>query len=308
MRALARIRNGTTADWIVSANTRTWTHLPPTSRGAVSIADAIAAVRRLPREWSSAEGFEIDPGRLVTPAWRPGKVIGIAANYTEHATEVGLAPSTELRLFAKFPSSISGPNSAITARSSMTTALDYEAELAVVIGDHIPVGGRRRNPTDAVFGYAVANDVSARDIQSVGNQLTYAKSFDTFLPIGPWITLHTGGFRKLGTRTIQSRVNGELRQDARLDQMVRDVPTLIRDITRAISLEPGDIILTGSPAGSGIGLTPPRYLQNGDTVTCSIEGLGQITNRVWIHAGTANPNRAAANGDHPFRTLSTIPK
>lgn len=286
MIALARIKNDDRAGWIISKDTARWTALAVRSPSA-TIAEAIVAVRDLPRNWSDLEGFEINPRQLVSPVYRPGKVIGIAANYSAHAEEVGLPPANDLRLFAKFPSSISGPNAIIKTRPGVTTALDYEAELAVIIGGHIPVGGRRRNPFDDVFGYAVANDVSARDIQQNGSQLTYAKSLDTFLPIGPWITVHTPRFPALAGRTVTSEVNGERRQEARLDEMVRDVPTLIREITAAISLEPGDVILTGSPAGSGIGFTPPRYLKDGDVVTCSITGLGTITNRVRIQGPPA---------------------
>lgn len=283
MIALARIQPEPDGRWIITADQRSWIYLEEFADDVTTLPQAIAAFKRLPQVWPLLRrGHTINPRHLMAPAVSPGKVIGIAANYDEHATEVGLPASADLRLFAKFPSAITGPTSRITADARVTGELDYEAELAVIIGEHVPVGRAPRDPMDAVFGYAVANDVSARDIQRAGNQLTYAKSLDTFLPMGPWITLQAETTTPLAERTITTLINGQVRQSALLGQMIRDVPTLIRDITRSISLDPGDIILTGSPGGTGMGQVPPRFLADEDIVTCRITGLGYISNTVQI--------------------------
>jgi len=269
--------------WIISPDQRHWTELAAFGTVASSTAEAIAATRRLPTNWQELRTSQlINPRLLLAPIVNPGKVIGIAGNYVEHATEVGLPPSDELRLFAKFPSAITGPHASVTARAKVTHQLDYEGELAVVIGTHLDIEQELANPMAAVFGFAVANDVTARDVQHDGNQLTYAKSMDTFLPIGPWITVRTEHTPPLSERSIRTLVNGDEVQHAHLGQMVRDVPNLIHDITRSISLDPGDVILTGSPRGSGVGMDPPEYLKNQDIVSVRITGFGHITNTIHI--------------------------
>ena len=282
--SLARIPHDSTSRWIISADRHAWIYLDTLSGiNPQNLPQAVAAVNQLPQNWPLLRrGHAINPRKLMAPVVSPGKIIGVAANYAQHGAEVGLPDSGRLRLFAKFPSAITGPMSTVIAHAQVTTQLDYEAELAVIVGRRVPAGERLHDPMSVVFGYAVANDISARDIQGDGSQLTYAKSMDTFLPIGPWITLHTPSSPPLDSRTITTLVNGVRRQHSSIAQMVRDVPQLIRDITATISLDPGDVILTGSPAGSGVGMQPPQFLKDGDVVSCRITGLGHISNTIRV--------------------------
>jgi 2-keto-4-pentenoate hydratase/2-oxohepta-3-ene-1,7-dioic acid hydratase in catechol pathway len=298
MYTLARIERDDSMLWIVSADGgRTWINLETFGPVPPSLPGAIAAFRLLPRDWSHvSRSHSVDVKALRAPTPHPGKIIGIAANFADHAAEVGLQDLPDLRLFAKFHTAVTGPWATIRVAHDVTQQLDYEGELAVIIGTHVRVGAVLDDPMSAVFGYAVANDVSARDIQRIEGQLTHAKSLDTFLPIGPWITVRTPGEDALADRVLTTYVNGEIRQQSRLSAMIRDVPTLIRDISSRISLNVGDVILTGSPGGSGIGMEPPRFLSDEDIVTCEITGLGRITNRVRIvsHAARAGATAAMA--------------
>src|SRR5207237_4627877 len=159
---------------------------------------------------------------------------------------------------------------------SVSSQIDYEAELAVVIGN----GGKniaRERALEHVFGVTIVNDVTARDVQMRHQQWDLGKSFDTFCPMGPWIVTAD---ELDGTRTrVRCWVNGELRQDAPTADLIFDIPTLIETCSRGITLFPGDVIATGTPAGVGMGLDPPRFLKPGDRVRVEIEGLGAIENR-----------------------------
>jgi 2-keto-4-pentenoate hydratase/2-oxohepta-3-ene-1,7-dioic acid hydratase in catechol pathway len=157
----------------------------------------------------------------------------------------------------------------------VSSQIDYEAELAVVIG----TSGRNIRRADAlqhVFGYTIVNDVSCRDVQVRHQQWDLGKSFDTFCPMGPWITTAD----ELDARDTRVRcwVNGELRQDGRTKDMIFDIPTLIETCSRGITLHPGDVIATGTPAGVGMGFSPPRWLRAGDTVRIEIDGIGAVDN------------------------------
>jgi 2-keto-4-pentenoate hydratase/2-oxohepta-3-ene-1,7-dioic acid hydratase in catechol pathway len=160
--------------------------------------------------------------------------------------------------------------------TGVSSEIDYEAELAVVIGK----GGKnitRAKALDHVFGYTVVNDVTARDVQMRHQQWDMGKSFDTFCPMGPWIAT-ADEFDGTKTR-VRCWVNGELRQDGPTENMIFDIPTLIETISRGITLYPGDVIATGTPAGVGMGMKPPRYLKAGDVVRVEIDGLGVIENK-----------------------------
>jgi 2-keto-4-pentenoate hydratase/2-oxohepta-3-ene-1,7-dioic acid hydratase in catechol pathway len=160
--------------------------------------------------------------------------------------------------------------------AAISDQIDYEAELAVVIGK----GGKNIARADAlghVFGYTIVNDVTARDVQMRHQQWDMGKSFDTFCPMGPWIVTAD---ELDGTKTrVRCWVNGELRQDGPTDHMIFDIPTLIETISRGITLYPGDVIATGTPAGVGMGLKPPRYIQAGDVIRVEVDGIGAIENR-----------------------------
>lgn len=218
-------------------------------------------------------------------------VFCVGKNYREHALEFersgfdssssdGSRSSSSAELpviFTKATTSVIGPGQGICAHSSLTKALDYEAELAVVIG----LGGRgisKESAYEHVFGYTILNDITARDLQQGHKQWFMGKSLDTFCPIGPWVV--TAGETDASSLRIRSWVNDEPRQDANTGDLIFDIPTLISTISAGITLLPGDVIATGTPSGVGLGFDPPRFLKPGDVVTVEIEGLGRLTNPV----------------------------
>ena len=226
--------------------------------------------------------------RLHAPVPRPPKnVMCVGRNYAEHATEFsrsGFDASERSEvpphpvIFTKAVSSIVGPEEAIVLDNEPTGTVDYEGELAVVIGR----GGRRIAASDArghVFGYTIVNDVTARDLQQRHVQWFLGKSADTFCPMGPAIVTRDE-LPEIGASWLRTRVNGELRQEAPISDLLFDVPTLIATISATTSLEPGDVIATGTPAGAGIGSDPPRFLARGDRVEVSIDGIGTLGNPV----------------------------
>jgi 2-keto-4-pentenoate hydratase/2-oxohepta-3-ene-1,7-dioic acid hydratase in catechol pathway len=179
--------------------------------------------------------------------------------------------------FTKPASTIVGPDEPVFSHPDATQEIDYEVELALIIGK----GGRGIRKEDAyghVWGYTVVNDVTARDLQKLARQWFLGKSLDTFCPMGPWIvTADTVDPEDLRVRTW---INGELRQDANTRDLIFDIPTLIQTLSAGVTLQPGDIIATGTPAGVGIGFKPPRFLKPGDVMRLSIDGIGEITNRI----------------------------
>ncbi|MBM4312375.1 MAG: fumarylacetoacetate hydrolase family protein [Deltaproteobacteria bacterium] len=218
----------------------------------------------------------LDRVKLAPPVTRPDKIIGIGLNYKDHAAEQDTPLPDEPRIFAMFPSTLIGPGDPITWDTAVTSQVDYEAELAVIIGKTIkncPEG----EALGAVFGYACANDVSARDIQLQKGQLVRGKALDTFCPLGPWIVT-TEEIPDPGALKIRSRLNGELMQDGHTSELIFGVPALIAFLSRSFTLVPGDVILTGTPKGVGVFRNPPVFLKDGDTVAVEIKGLDRLTN------------------------------
>jgi 2-keto-4-pentenoate hydratase/2-oxohepta-3-ene-1,7-dioic acid hydratase in catechol pathway len=215
---------------------------------------------------------------LHCPVVRPSKIIAIGLNYLDHIRETGATAPARPVCFAKYPSSLNDPFGAIVVDPAVTAEPDYEAELAVVIGGPA-FSVAEESALTCVFGYAVADDVSARDLQRLDPQLSVSKSLDTFCPIGPWITTadEVPDPQKL---TIESRVNGEIRQQSTTGEMLFGVAELICFLSRTMTLCPGDVILTGTPHGVGMGRKPPVYLAHGDVVAAGIGGLGEIRNTV----------------------------
>ena len=217
-------------------------------------------------------------GDLGPPVPRPGKIICVGRNYASHARETGSDVPTRPILFAKFATAVIGPFDDV-ARPAEVTDLDYEAELCVVIG----TGGRhiaRERALDHVIGYCCANDVSARTAQlMLGDQWLRGKSFDTFCPIGPAILTRdeAGDPQELGIRCY---VDGELRQDDTTGGMIFDVATLVSYCSAAFTLEPGDLVLTGTPAGVALGRDPPPWLQPGQLCAVEIDRVGRIANHI----------------------------
>jgi len=205
--------------------------------------------------------------RFYAPVPRPGAIYGIGLNYRDHASETGGAVPEQPIVFMMPPTAAAPPAGPIVC-PEVVRRLDYEGELAIVMG----AGG-------AVGGYAVANDVSARDLQRREPQWTRAKGADTFCPYGPWVTTvdEVPDPQDLWLRTW---VNGELRQDARTSDLIFGVDELVGFLGQAISLQPGDLILTGTPSGVGMAMDPPRFLQSGDVIAIEIEGLGRIQHAV----------------------------
>jgi 2-keto-4-pentenoate hydratase/2-oxohepta-3-ene-1,7-dioic acid hydratase in catechol pathway len=216
---------------------------------------------------------EVHPAAPVT---RPSKIIAVGLNYRDHAEESkGRIPQEPL-IFAKFPNSLVGPRAEIKWDPAVTRKVDFEAELAVVIGNRV----RNCSGTEAeaaVFGYCCANDVSARDLQFGDGQWVRGKSLDTFCPLGPWLVTRDEIPDPHALR-IRSRLNGRLMQDSHTGQMIFSVTELVGFLSRHFTLFPGDLILTGTPAGVGTFREPSVYMQDGDKIEVEIEGLGLLVN------------------------------
>jgi 2-keto-4-pentenoate hydratase/2-oxohepta-3-ene-1,7-dioic acid hydratase in catechol pathway len=215
--------------------------------------------------------------RLMTPIRRPGKIMAVGLNYADHIEEANLGRPEHQTWFSKAPSASNGPFDPIQ-RPRVSSQLDYEAELVAVIGS----GGRhvtREAAAGAVFGFCAGNDVSVRDWQLRTSQWVIGKSFDSHAPFGPWITTtdEVGDPHALSIRAV---VNGEIRQDSNTRNLVFDVWDQVMLLSDAMTLEPGDLIYTGTPGGVGMAMKPPRFLKAGDRVRVEIERLGAIENSV----------------------------
>jgi 2-keto-4-pentenoate hydratase/2-oxohepta-3-ene-1,7-dioic acid hydratase in catechol pathway len=222
-----------------------------------------------------AQPFEIE--RLAAPIMRPSKIIAIGRNYAEHVSESKSALPPRPLIFTKFSTAIIGPEAEITWDPTLTTQVDFEAELAVVIGRT----ARHVAEADAlgyVFGYTCANDVSARDLQFGDQQWVRGKSLDTFCPLGPWLVT-ADEIADPQNLNIRCTVNGQTMQESNTRHMIFTVAHLISFCSQAFTLLPGDIILTGTPEGVGHYRQPPSYLQEGDEVAVEIEGVGKLVNR-----------------------------
>lgn len=229
-----------------------------------------AASAALPR-------FALDQVKLLAPVPRPGKILAIGLNYTDHIKETGRETPTQQVWFGKLTSAVNGPYADIEVPAS-SSFVDYEAELVVVIGK----AGRNIAAADAfkhVFGFCCGNDVTARDWQRSSPQWLLGKSFDTHAPFGPWITT-TDEIATPPALAIRALVNGEVRQNSNTDKMVFPITDQIAHISRAMTLEPGDVIFTGTPAGVGHAMNPPVSLKDGDVVRIEIDGLGALEARM----------------------------
>jgi len=215
---------------------------------------------------------------LVCPVARPGKVLCAGVNYASHKNENPAAVLPKVPFFfSKLPSAVVGPGEPI-AMPSPSTQLDYEVELAVLIGQRAK-GLSHDNALDAVWGYTVINDVSARDVQFTDNQLTLGKGFDGFCPLGPYV-VPASDIPDPQALVVSSWVNGELRQQETTANMLFSVADLLVYVSRFITLEPGDVVTTGTPAGVGYFMEPKGLLQPGDVVDVEVEGIGRLSNTV----------------------------
>ncbi|MBC2241786.1 fumarylacetoacetate hydrolase family protein [Listeria booriae] len=210
----------------------------------------------------------------------PNNVLAVGKNYRKHVLEMGsVADIPEaIMIFTKSRNTLVGNRGQIPLHAEVTRELDYEGELAVVIGKQI-TNVTEDEAMDAVFGYTIINDVTARDLQGKHKQFYIAKSLDGTCPIGPYVVTKDAILDPSKLR-IQTFVNEELRQDGKLDQMIFPITTIIAELSKGHTLVPGDVIATGTPDGVGKGMNPPSFLQAGDTISITIEGIGTLENQV----------------------------
>jgi 2-keto-4-pentenoate hydratase/2-oxohepta-3-ene-1,7-dioic acid hydratase in catechol pathway len=281
----------------------TFTHRGSTRIGLVEgdeVVDLAAAAPSLPRQMlafleagpeargqaraASARGARLALAdvRLEAPIARPPKFLGVGLNYADHVAESGLATPAHPTIFNKQSTCVVGPHDPIHL-PRVSRALDYEGELGFVIGRRCRHVARDDAP-EVIAGYLIVNDVSVRDWQLRTPTWTIGKSFDTHGPIGPWIATsdELGDPHRLGLRTW---VNGELRQQSNTKELIFDCFALVEHLSTAFTLEPGDIVATGTPSGVGIAMKPPRLLAAGDRVRIEIEGIGAIENPVIDEPG-----------------------
>lgn len=257
------------------------------AHGVAALARRAAEGRPAPAE---GEAVKLAALTLLAPVPRPARnIFCVGKNYFEHAQEfaksgfdssaaAGAVPKAPI-IFSKVPECVIGPGETIRIDPAVSAAVDYEAELAVIIGR----GGRGIAKEDAlahVWGYTLVNDVTARDLQGRHSQWLIGKSQDTFCPMGPYAV--TADALDLGDAPITCHVNGEQRQASNTKLLIFDVPTLIATLSAGITLMPGDIIATGTPAGVGIGFDPPRYLAAGDRVRVAVPAIGVLENPVGL--------------------------
>jgi 2-keto-4-pentenoate hydratase/2-oxohepta-3-ene-1,7-dioic acid hydratase in catechol pathway len=262
--------------------------LPRDMLGVIALGDAgLAKIRAaLARKPATIPLAQV---KLVAPIPRPARnIFCVGKNYHEHAREFHTSgfdasagkdaiPDVPI-IFTKPPSTVIGPGVAIPAHLDPTSSVDYENELTVVIGK----GGRgiaKARAFEHVYGYTIINDVTARTLQHRHKQWFIGKSIDGFCPMGP-VLLTADEAGDVASMHLVTRVNGEVRQDAKVKDLIFDIPTLIETISAGITLEPGDLIATGTPSGVGIGFKPPKYLNKGDVVSVGIAPIGELTNPV----------------------------
>jgi 2-keto-4-pentenoate hydratase/2-oxohepta-3-ene-1,7-dioic acid hydratase in catechol pathway len=232
--------------------------------------------------WAPGTTTPIDDARLHAPL-RPGKVVGVGLNYVEHVEESSRTLDTAKELptrpvlFSKPGTAVIGPNEPIQHNAALTQQLDWECELAVVIGE------KARNVSEAdalthVFGYSIVNDISARDQRRSG-QWFFSKGQDSYCPFGPMVVT-TDEITDPHALQLSLTVNGDVRQNGNSKDMLFNIAALISDISSGVTLEPGDVISTGSPQGVGAAMDPPTFLQPGDVVACTIDRIGTISNPV----------------------------
>jgi 2-keto-4-pentenoate hydratase/2-oxohepta-3-ene-1,7-dioic acid hydratase in catechol pathway len=240
--------------------------------------DGLDTVREWARRPPCGAVVRLDEVKLLAPIPRPPKIICVGLNYLDHAREAGLDVPEVPTIFSKFPTSITAPGDPIVL-PRVSSKPDYEAELAFVMamgrGRHIPAADWR----DHVFGYTCFNDVSARDFQMATSQWVIGKSFDTFAPIGPWIVT-ADEIPDPHALDISLILNGEVMQSSNTRHFIFTIPDLIAHLSSVFTLEPGDVVATGTAAGVGFARRPPRYLRPGDDVVVRIEGIGELRNPV----------------------------
>ncbi len=247
------------------------------NEGLLALGDALEQNERT----DAVKAKPLDTVRIMAPIPNLERnVFCIGKNYTEHIAEFDKTampkPPKYPLIFTKATTSVIGPDDAINLHTNVTNAVDYEGELAVIIGkagSDIPVS----EAMDYVYGFTILNDVTSRDLQANHIQWFHGKSLDTFCPMGPYVLLRDAA---PDTFDVVTKVNDEVRQDASTGEFIFTIPQLIKTISEGTTLLPGDVIATGTPSGVGVGFNPPRYLKTGDTVSIEISGIGTLTNPV----------------------------
>lgn len=217
--------------------------------------------------------------KLLSPIPNPNKIICLAFNYVDHAKEQNLSPPEEPAIILKPRTALNGTDTEIIC-PSFVTQLDYEIELALIIGKNCK-NINNEQAKEAIFGYMIFNDVSARDIQFKDKQFTRGKSFDTFAPSGPWITT-ADEIKNPQSLRLLTKINGNVRQNSSTDNMFIKIPEIVSQLSRVMTLEKGDIISTGTPAGVMLNKPNAVFLKNGDKIEMEIEGLGILRNTVRV--------------------------
>ncbi len=249
--------------------------LPATLLGALW--DGPEALRKAAATAQQSPKLPLRSVSLRAPIPRPGKILAIARNYAAHAAEMGSGPPPSQTWFNKQTTAVTGPFDAVV-KPPGTEKLDYEGELVAVIG-RITRNATLDNALAAIAGLCVGSDFTARDWQAKAATMILGKGHDGFAPFGPWLTLPQSS-PALSQISIRTFVNGQLRQQAGVMTMIHNLAEQIVELSAAMTLEPGDVIYTGTPAGVGHAMTPPRYLMPGDLVRVEIPGLGHIENRI----------------------------
>lgn len=252
--------------------------------GVATGVDFVEQMRKLVEAASTSENpnqfkLSFDSIEWLSPIPRtPKNVIAIGRNYSDHAKEMGSNAAPEhVMIFTKSPTTIAGDGEILPVHANLTSSYDYEGELAVVIskkGDNIP----KKLAYDHIFGYTIANDLTARDLQTKHQQYFLGKSLRGSCPMGPYLVTKDE-LPDPQALTVVTKVNGEVRQNGDTNDMIFPIDQLIEEISSMVTLEPGDVILTGTPSGVGKGFNPPKFLAAGDTVKISIEGIGTLSNR-----------------------------
>jgi 2-keto-4-pentenoate hydratase/2-oxohepta-3-ene-1,7-dioic acid hydratase in catechol pathway len=261
------------------------TDFPQTiTEGIASGLDFVEKVRKLAEQARADENPDQFKYAFTAIEWlspiprTPKNILCVGKNYADHAAEMGAdAPPEKLMIFTKSPTAIAADEQDVSVHADVTDSLDYEGELAVVIskgGRNIP----KQLAYDYIFGYTIANDVTARDVQAAHGQFFLGKSLDGSCPMGPYIVTKNE-IPNPHNLSIVTKVNDEVRQNGNTASMIFKIDELIAEISRYVTLEPGDVILTGTPAGVGKGMTPPTFLKKGDTVKVSIESIGTLVNK-----------------------------
>ncbi|MET3729038.1 2-keto-4-pentenoate hydratase/2-oxohepta-3-ene-1,7-dioic acid hydratase in catechol pathway [Fictibacillus halophilus] len=225
--------------------------------------------------------YELNKIQLKAPIPRPGKnVFCIGKNYRDHAIEMGSEADIpeDIMVFSKAPTSVIGHDEGIPSHSSITNQLDYEGELAIIMGK-TGTSIKKEEAMDYVFGFTIINDITARDLQQKHKQFLLGKSLNGTCPMGPWI-VHHSDVSNPNNLSIVTKVNGEIRQNGNTSDLIFDIPTMITELSKGMTLEAGDIIATGTPAGVGKGMKPPVFLKPGDSIEISIEGIGTLRNEI----------------------------